>query len=145
MNLYFLFLYEYFKTHLPRFIFALLGISLGVGLFLSTTSNANKAEKSLIDFSMGYLKGDFNLKISPSNSEQSLNWRILSKIQSHPDLRNISAIRPRIQKEGISSDNLRVLYIGMDLTKEYLGIPLKIDNGSDTSGPLEKTYVSKSL
>ncbi|TGM17080.1 ABC transporter permease [Leptospira selangorensis] len=145
MNLYFLFLYEYFKTHLPRFIFALLGISLGVGLFLSTTSNANKAERSLIDFSMGYLKGDFNLKISPTRPGQSLDWQILSEIQSHSELRNILAVRPRIQQEGISSDNLRVLYMGMDLTKEYLGIPLKEDTGSESSGPLEKTYVSKSL
>lgn len=145
MNLYYLFLYEYFKTHLPRFIFALLGISLGVGLFLSTTSNANKAEKSLIDFSMGYLKGDFNLKISPTRPGQILDWQILSEIHSHPDLRNISAVRPRIQLEGISSDNLRVLYMGMDLTKEYLGIPLQEDTGAESSGPLEKTYVSKSL
>ncbi|TGL64140.1 FtsX-like permease family protein [Leptospira sarikeiensis] len=145
MTLYFIFLYEYFKTHLPRFIFALLGISLGVGLFLSTTSNANKAEKSLIDFSMGYMKGNFNLKVSPSSVSQTLDWGILSQIHSNPDLRTITAVRPRIQKEGISSDNLRVLYIGMDLTKEYLGIPLGSKMDTEVSGPLEKTYVSKTL
>ncbi|TGJ99695.1 ABC transporter permease [Leptospira semungkisensis] len=145
MTLYFIFLYEYFKTYLPRFIFALLGIALGVGLFLSTTTNANKAEKSLVDFSMGYLKGEFNLKISAPQPNQSLDWKILTHIYENPKLRSILLVRPRIQREGISSDNTRVLYLGMDLTKEYLGIPLPEDKGQNNSGPLEKSYVSRSL
>ncbi len=145
MNLYIIFLYEYFKTHLPRFIFALLGISLGVGLFLSTTTNANKAEKSLIDFSMGYLKGDFNLKISSPQPGQNLDWKILSEIYSNPKLKNILGVRPRIQKEGISSDNLRVLYFGLDLTKESFGIPRDGNSTNSDTSPLEKSYVSKSL
>ncbi|TGJ98197.1 ABC transporter permease [Leptospira langatensis] len=145
MTLYFLFLYEYFKTHLPRFIFALLGIALGVGLFLSTTTNANKAERSLVDFSMGYLKGEFNLKISTPQPNQSPPWDLLTQIYKDPKLRSILLIRPRIQREGISSDNIRVLYLGMDLTKEYLGIPLPEEKDPNRSGPLEKTYVSRAL
>lgn len=144
MNLYVLFLYEYFKTHLPRFVFALLGIALGVGLFLSTTTNAHKAEKSLVDFSMGYLKGDFNLKISSPQPGQGLDWNILSKFYSEPKFRHIRIARPRIQREGISSDNLRVLYFGLDLTKDGFASKEKVPT-ADKRSPLEKTFVSKSL
>lgn len=142
-NLYGIFLYEYFKTHLPRFVFALLGIALGVGLFLSTTTNAHKAEKSLTDFSMGYLKGDFNLKVSSPQPGQSLDWEILSGLYSNPGLRHIKFLKPRIQREGISSDNLRVSYFGLDLTKEYFGA--KTGPDPENRSPLERTFVSKSL
>ncbi|PJZ68242.1 ABC transporter permease [Leptospira perolatii] len=147
----FLFLFEYFRTHIPRIVFALVGISLGVGLFLSTSTNASRAEKSLIDFSMGYFKGNSKIKVGPSQPGQPIPWKVMEKIFYAKELRHITGILPRIQRDGITSDNLRVVYIGLDLSKEFN--KLKSDSELTDSKisntepkPIDShTFVSKAL
>ncbi|EMO76818.1 hypothetical protein LEP1GSC127_3077 [Leptospira kirschneri str. 200801925] len=54
-RIYILFLFEYFRSHKLGTFFALSGISLGVGLFISTTANGIKAEKKSDRFRNGIL------------------------------------------------------------------------------------------
>ncbi|EQA37386.1 MacB-like periplasmic core domain protein [Leptospira inadai serovar Lyme str. 10] len=146
MSLYLLFLFEYFRTHIPRVVFALLGISLGVGLFLSTTTNAGKAERSLIDFSLGYFRGDYKLKVGASQPGQTISWDTISYIYNDPRLRKITNILPRSQREAIASDNLRVLYLAIDLIKETPGKSLlEQDERTRTASPDNTTFVSQAV
>ncbi|TGK21966.1 ABC transporter permease [Leptospira fluminis] len=144
MNLYLLFLFEYFRTHVPRVVFALLGISLGVGLFLSTSANAFKAENSLVDFALGYFKGEYKLKLGPSQAGERIPWETLSEIFSDSELRKITKILPRIQREAIASDNLRIVYLAMDLLKEAPG-NLATKDAEKLRSPSDTTFVSQAV
>ncbi|XDD49156.1 FtsX-like permease family protein [Leptospira sp. WS92.C1] len=117
-QIYILFLFEYFRSHKLAAFFALAGISLGVGLFISTTANGIKAEKSLTDFAMGYIQAEYKIKISSSIGDQNLPASLIKKLNSDPELNWISKIVPRIQKEVIINNSIRAVYLGLDLFKE---------------------------
>ncbi|EMO54427.1 ABC transporter permease [Leptospira noguchii] len=117
-RIYILFLFEYFRNHKLGTFFALSGISLGVGLFISTTANGIKAEKSLTDFAMGYFQGEYKIKISSSLGDQNLPVSIIRELSQDTNLTWIKKIVPRFQKEIIVNDSVRVVYIGLDLLKE---------------------------
>lgn len=117
-RIYILFLFEYFRSHKLGTFFALSGISLGVGLFISTTANGIKAEKSLTDFAMGYLQGEYKIKISSSLGDQNLPVSLIRELSEDTNLTWIKKIVPRFQKEIIVNDSVRAVYIGLDFLKE---------------------------
>ncbi len=117
----YLFLLEYTKTHFIRTIFSLLGISLGVALFLSTTFNGRRAEKSLIDFSLGYLQEEYHLKIFHTNPQRGIKDEEISKIFYNPNLLWITKLSPRIQKIMYwknKNETYQIVYLGVDIIKE---------------------------
>ncbi|MBM9575984.1 FtsX-like permease family protein [Leptospira sp. 201903070] len=145
-RIYILFLFEYFRSHKLAAFFALAGISLGVGLFISTTANGMKAEKSLTDFAMGYFQGEFKIKITSSQGDQNLPSTVIRELSVDPELDWIEKIVPRFQKEVILEDGIRAVYLGLDFLKETGGLRgseiLTIPNDSDN---LESIYISRAL
>lgn len=120
----YLFLLEYGKKHVLKAFFSLLGISLGVALFVSTTFNGRRAEKSLIDFSLGYLGEQYYLKIYHTNAQRGILDEEISQIYQHEDFRWIQKLVPRIQKTMYwkkESESYQVVYQGVDLLKEGIG------------------------
>ncbi|MBM9501386.1 FtsX-like permease family protein [Leptospira sp. 201903071] len=145
-RIYTLFLFEYFRSHKLAAFFALSGIALGVGLFISTTANGMKAEKSLTDFAMGYFQGEFKIKISSSKGDQNLPATLIRKLTLDRDLDWIEKIVPRFQKEVILEDGIRAVYLGLDFLKETGGLheseDFKNPNDSENMGSI---YISRSL
>ncbi|AKH77887.1 FtsX-like permease family protein [Leptospira interrogans] len=126
-RIYILFLFEYFRSHKLGTFFALSGISLGVGLFISTTANGIKAEKSLTDFAMGYFQGEYKIKISSSLGDQNLPVSLIRELSEDTNLTWIKKIVPRFQKEIIVNDSVRAVYIGLDFLKESGNLRYKPD------------------
>ncbi len=126
-RIYILFLFEYFRNHKLGTFFALSGISLGVGLFISTTANGIKAEKSLTDFAMGYFQGEYKIKISSSLGDQNLPVSLIRELSEDTNLTWIKKIVPRFQKEIIVNDSVRAVYIGLDFLKESGNLRYKPD------------------
>ncbi|PJZ30052.1 FtsX-like permease family protein [Leptospira kmetyi] len=118
-RIYVLFLFEYFRSHKVAAFFALVGISLGVGLFISTTANGMKAEKSLTDFAMGYFQGEYKIKISSASGEQNVPVELIKTLSDDSSLSWIVKISPRFQKEVIVNDSIRAVYLGLDFLKEF--------------------------
>lgn len=117
----YLFLVEYFRTHKVKTFFSLLGIMLSVALFVTTTFNGERAEKSLIDFSMGYFGENFQARIKNANDKIGLVDTDIEKIFYNEELRFIEGIYPRIQKSAqIKTQNevVNVIYQGIDIVKE---------------------------
>lgn len=118
-RIYILFLFEYFRSHKVAAFFALAGISLGVGLFISTTANGMKAEKSLTDFAMGYFQGEYKIKISSASGDQNVPVSLIKTLSDDSSLSWIVKVSPRFQKEVIVNDSIRAVYIGLDYLKEF--------------------------
>ncbi|WP_061248874.1 FtsX-like permease family protein [Leptospira alstonii] len=142
-RIYTLFLFEYFRSHKLGAFFALAGISLGVGLFISTAANGIKAEKSLTDFAMGYFQGEYKIKISSSLGDQNLPVSLIRDLSKETW---IVKIVPRFQKEVIVNDSIRAVYIGLDFLKESEGF--RYEQKSDTENAKDKfasAFISRSL
>ncbi|EMG21683.1 hypothetical protein LEP1GSC150_3081 [Leptospira interrogans serovar Copenhageni str. LT2050] len=100
---------------------------MGVGLFISTTANGIKAEKSLTDFAMGYFQGEYKIKISSSLGDQNLPVSLIRELSEDTNLTWIKKIVPRFQKEIIVNDSVRAVYIGLDFLKESGNLRYKPD------------------
>ncbi|MDI7223612.1 ABC transporter permease [Leptospira santarosai] len=145
-RIYTLFLFEYFRNHKLGAFFALAGISLGVGLFISTDANGTKAEKSLTDFAMGYFQGEYKIKISSSLGDQNLPISLVRDLSKDPSLTWIVKIAPRLQKEVIVNDSIRGVFIGLDFLKESEEFHRKSETqNSDTKDGLSSVFISRSL
>lgn len=145
-RIYFLFLFEYFRSHKLAAFFALVGIALGVGLFISTTANGMKAEKSLTDFAMGYFQGDYKIKITSSQGEQNLPSNLIRDLSSDQELGWIVKIVPRFQKEVILDDGIRAVFLGLDFLKENGGGQgSKAFAAPNNAENFESIYISRSL
>lgn len=145
-RIYTLFLFEYFRNHKLGAFFALSGISLGVGLFISTDANGTKAEKSLTDFAMGYFQGEYKIKISSSLGDQNLPISLVRDLSKDPSLTWIVKIAPRLQKEVIVNDSIRGVFIGLDFLKESEEFHRKSETqNSDTKDGLSSVFISRSL
>lgn len=124
-RIYTLFLFEYFRSHKLGAFFALAGISLGVGLFISTSANGIKAEKSLTDFAMGYFQGKYKIKISSSLGDQNIPVSLIRDLSKDP---SIVKIAPRLQKEVILNDSVRGVFIGLDFFKRIRRVSFQTRN-----------------
>nr|WP_228005306.1 FtsX-like permease family protein [Leptospira borgpetersenii] len=129
--------------------FALSGISLGVGLFISTSANGMKAEKSLTDFAMGYFQGEYKIKISSSLGDQNLPISLIHDLSKDSSLTWIVKIAPRFQKEVILNDSIRGVFIGLDFLKESGEFLYKSETkNSDTQNTRDKlssVFISRSF
>ncbi|TGM57004.1 ABC transporter permease [Leptospira adleri] len=145
-RIYSLFLFEYFRSHKLAAFFALAGIALGVGLFISTTANGMRAEKSLTDFAMGYFQGEYKIKITSSQGDQNLPANLIRELTLDPELDWIVKIVPRFQKEVILEDGIRAVYLGLDFLKES-GALTKPEISEKTTNVefMESIYISRSL
>ncbi|AOP34614.1 ABC transporter permease [Leptospira tipperaryensis] len=145
-RIYTLFLFEYFRSHKLAAFFALSGIALGVGLFISTTANGMKAEKSLTDFAMGYFQGEYKIKITSSQGDQNLPATLIRELSSDPELDWITKIVPRFQKEVILEDGVRAVYLGLDFLKETGSLRgREVFANPNNAETLESIYVSRAL
>lgn len=143
----YLFLLEYGKTHLIRAFFSLLGIALGVALFVNTTFNGRRAEKSLIDFSSGYYGNDYSLKIYHNNGAIGIEDDLIYKIFYYPEFRWIRSISPRVKKilnwkKG--EENVKIIYQAVDYLKESKKI-FSSEKQNPFSGSESYLYMSTSL
>ncbi len=117
MNFYqiYLFVFLYIKTEKVKTLLSILGISLGIALFVSTVLSGIRAEKSLIDLSLGFSSEEFDGKISSTKGLGELNEdQIYSFYKQN---RTISSISPIIQREvfiSVETKTLKVLHIGSD-------------------------------
>ena len=121
LNVIRIFLLEYYRTHKIKSLFSFFGISLGVALFITTNLNGRRAERSLIDFSTGYLSRNFSLRIFHTDSANGVSEDIINKIYYNESFRWISSIQPRIQKTFfIKNDSTtnRIIYQAVDLFME---------------------------
>ncbi|MDX1957148.1 MAG: FtsX-like permease family protein [Leptospiraceae bacterium] len=140
------FIFEYWKTSSLKTIFALVGIALGVALFLTTTLNGIRAENSLVDFSSGYFDAEFGVKVFSLDESHGITDQVVEKIYRNPRLRFIEKIIPRIQRVGFLRENnntIQVVYQGIDTTKE--GSSLAKKNKVPETNFLAKTFVSSGL
>jgi putative ABC transport system permease protein len=84
------FLVEYFRTHKVKTFFSLLGIVLSVALFVTTTFNGERAEKTLVDFSLGYFGDKYQAKIKNLNDRIGIEDLVIEKLFYENELRFIS-------------------------------------------------------
>ena len=75
----YLFLIEYFRTHKVK-LYSLLGIILSVALFVTTTFNGERAERTLVDFSLGYFGEKFHAKIKNQNDRIGISDEFIEKV-----------------------------------------------------------------
>ena len=146
----YLFLIEYFRTHKVKTIFSLLGIILSVALFVTTTFNGERAEKTLVDFSLGYFGDKFHAKIKNQNDRIGITDELIEKIFYNKDLRFIDSIHPRIQKSVLISDGnetISVVYQGIDFIKEASDFKDLIGNCPDSNCEKKNsnTFISQAL
>lgn len=151
----YLFLVEYFRTHKVKTFFSLLGIILSVALFVTTTFNGERAEKTLVDFSLGYFGDKFQAKIKNQNDRIGIEDSVIEKIFYDEDLRFIQGISPRIQKSVTildetskekNANGINVIYQGIDLIKETSEIKLKPTKSCENSScENTKTFISSAL
>ena len=146
----YLFLIEYFRTHKVKTIFSLLGIILSVALFVTTTFNGERAEKTLVDFSLGYFGDKFHAKIKNQNDRIGITDELIEKIFYNKDLRFIDSIHPRIQKSVLISDGnetISVVYQGIDFIKEASDFQDLIGNCPDSNCEKKNsnTFISQAL
>ncbi|MCB1140667.1 MAG: ABC transporter permease [Leptospiraceae bacterium] len=135
LRLYYLFLIEYFRTHIPGTIFSILGIALGVALFVSTNLNGRRAEKSLVDLSLGFMK-DYSLKVSHSDPEFEIPQEHLRQLFQR--FRSVQKIHPRIQKTfSLKNDGLNrgIVYLGIDVLSEKNTLSPGKSNFSEDTQP----------
>jgi len=121
INIIRIFLLEYYRTHKLKSLFSFIGISLGVALFITTNLNGRRAERSLIDFSTGYLDSRFKLRLYHTDPTVGINPNLLFKIYNNEDFRWIESIYPRLQKNLFLNDGKtthKIVYIGLDFFQE---------------------------
>ena len=146
----FLFLVEYFRTHKVKTLFSLLGIILSVALFVTTTFNGERAEKTLVDFSLGYFGDKFHVKVKNLNDRVGVEDFVIEKIFYDEDLRLIQSIHPRIQKSITvlnEPENISVIYQGIDFVKEASEFKSQIKpcETSDCKTKETNTFISSAL
>jgi putative ABC transport system permease protein len=109
------FVIQYILSEKTKIILSVTGISLGIALFVSTVLSGNRAEKSLIDMSLGFSSEEYDGKIL-----SQLGLGELQEDEIYPFFRtnrNVSILLPMIQREVlINSGNktIKVVYLGMD-------------------------------
>ena len=147
----YLFLVEYFRTHKVKTLFSLLGIILSVALFVTTTFNGERAEKALVDFSLGYFGDRFQAKIKNANDRIGIEDSVIEKIFYDEELRFIHSILPRIQKSVTilgEKESIGCVYQGIDFIKEASAIqvkPTKSCENSSCENKNSKTFISSAL
>lgn len=146
----YLFLIEYFRTHKVKTIFSLLGIILSVALFVTTTFNGERAERTLVDFSLGYFGEKFHAKIKNQNDRIGISDEFIEKVFYDNHLRFIESIHPRIQKSVLVSDGnetVNVIYQGIDFVKEASDFQELISDcsHSNCNRKNSKTFISEAL
>jgi len=119
------FLFLYLSQHKIRNLLILIGISLGIALFVSTGYNGIRAEKSLIDFSLGFNGDEFQYRISGNRTD--LPEEIIGKIFYDPKLESISKVSPNLKKDTnilfSSGESLRIPVLGLNLFENGLPNP----------------------
>ncbi|WCL48846.1 ABC transporter permease [Leptospira sp. GIMC2001] len=143
------FLIVYATKHILRHVFIISGVALGIALFFSTSWNGMRAERSLIDFSLGFVDDDFQVKITTNKTVFS--EQLMQEIFDSESLRSIRKISPQLRKNALiykdSGENLRLPIIGIDLFEDGLFTgkpPIETANSSQTS-TLPEIYFSKGL
>ena len=146
----YLFLVEYFRTHKVKTFFSLLGIVLSVALFVTTTFNGERAEKTLVDFSLGYFGDKYQAKIKNLNDRIGIEDLVIEKLFYENELRFIDSIHPRIQKSITildTKESVTVVYQGIDFIKEASDFrsQLKGCEGEDCKKKDARTLMSSPL
>jgi putative ABC transport system permease protein len=98
-----------------------LGIILSVALFVTTTFNGERAEKTLVNFSLGYFGDKYHAKVKNLNDRIGIDDSVIEKIFYDEGLRFIDSIHPRIQKSVTvigGSESVSAVYQGIDFVKE---------------------------
>lgn len=123
LKLYFNFLFVYLSQQKIRNTLILVGISLGIALFVSTGYNGMRAEKSLIDFSLGFNSTDFQYRISGYKND--LPEEIMGEIFYNPNLQTIRKISPSLKKDInlklSNGDSIYLPILGLNVFED--GIP----------------------
>ncbi|TGL04784.1 ABC transporter permease [Leptospira bouyouniensis] len=144
IQIYFHFIFGYFKDHLSKIIFNILSISLGIALFVSTQINGWKAEKSLIDQTIGFNEKNFiGRYVYTGNLIQNRsNHSILKNLDD--SLPNGIIVEPELHLKGYFKieDNqiISIPVIGRDMITHF-----NFENRINTFQRIPKYILSKSL
>ena len=147
INIIRIFLLEYYRTHKLKSLFSFIGISLGVALFITTNLNGRRAERSLIDFSTGYLDSRFKLRLYHTDPTVGINPTLLFKIYNNEEFRWIESIYPRVQKNLFLNDGKtthKIVYIGLDFFQENSHFKKSDTNEENGNHFLLNSYFSPS-
>ncbi|MCE9499478.1 MAG: FtsX-like permease family protein [Leptospira sp.] len=145
LQIYFLFLFRYFSLNYVKTFFSLAGISLGIALFITTMFNGERAEKSLIDFSIGFRGDSYKFKIRENDESKFIDEKIMSRLFYDPQLRWITEIVPAIQRNvriKTGAGSINAVYLGIDPTKEQLGFTGNSPSAERNDSP---TFISRAL
>ncbi|TGK49301.1 ABC transporter permease [Leptospira kanakyensis] len=130
-EVYYSFIFGYFKDHLPKISLAIIGISLGIALFVSTQINAWRAEQTVVDQMIGYSSENFIGRYLAINQNQGAKDSFIKTLESvTPD--NIK-LEPEFQTKGIlnltKEQMISIPVIGKDFLLSQ--IPIETKNKSD--------------
>ncbi|TGL40863.1 ABC transporter permease [Leptospira perdikensis] len=116
-RVYYYFIFGYFKDHLSKISLSILGISLGIALFVSTQINSWRAEQTVLDQMLGYSSEDFIGRYVANNQNLGAEDHFLKVVESHSH-ENLK-LEPELQTKGIlnlSQDQiLSIPVIGKDI------------------------------
>lgn len=111
-RVYYHLIFGYFKDHIPKIGLSILGISLGIALFVSTQINAWRAEQTVLDQMLGYSSENFIGRYVANNQNHGATDSFLKILESHSP--ESIKLEPELQTKGI-----------LNLTKDQiLSIPV---------------------
>ncbi|TGK87779.1 ABC transporter permease [Leptospira noumeaensis] len=141
-EVYYSFIFGYFKNHFPKIMLSILGISLGIALFVSTQINAWRAEQTVVDQMIGYSSKDFIGRYVANNQTEGATDRFLKTLESvTPEEINLE---PEFQSKGILSlTNNQIISIPV-IGKDILLSGTIIDT-ENKMGKFPKYLISQTL
>ncbi|TGL87236.1 ABC transporter permease [Leptospira congkakensis] len=98
-NVFYGFIFGYFKDHIPKIGLSILGISLGIALFVSTQINSWRAEQTVIDQMIGYSSENFIGRYVTNNQNQGASEDFLKLLDSQ--ISENLKLEPELQTKAI--------------------------------------------
>lgn len=143
---YYFFIFGYFKDHLPKILFSVFGISLGIALFISTQINAWRAEQSVLDQMIGYSSEKFIGRYVTNNQNQGANDSFLKTVEDNTS-ENIR-LEPELQTTGtlsLTKNQIQSIpIIGKDILLSSQRLP-QPNRGEIAKKRIPKYFISQAL
>ncbi|MBM9545930.1 ABC transporter permease [Leptospira sp. 201903074] len=140
--IYYSFIFGYFKDNLTKTLLSIIGISLGIALFVSTQINAWRAEQSVLDQMVGYSSEKFIGRYIANNQNHGANENFLKEVETnvYENLR----IEPELQVKGsftVTKDQIQSIpIIGKDIL-----ISSSLSHSKQKQSTIPKYFISQAL
>lgn len=140
--IYYSFIFGYFKDNLTKTLLSIIGISLGIALFVSTQINVWRAEQSVLDQMVGYSSEKFIGRYIANNQNHGANENFLKEVETnvYENLR----IEPELQVKGsfaVTKDQIQSIpIIGKDIL-----ISSSLSHSKQKQSTIPKYFISQAL